>query len=155
MAKSNQKNQNVTDILLEDHKTIIKLFDKIAENDNPEEISDLFFELHEALEIHTKLEEEFFYPVLEAATQDIQEPLKALQEHAILKNMLNELKVMDFAQEYEEVWTAKLQILREMFEHHITEEQDEMFPRMREEMNEKDLEDLGKEIQQIKEQLQS
>jgi len=80
------------------------------------------------------------------ATHDI--ALEAVEEHAIVKELLAEL---DELPKDDESWGAKLKVLKENVEHHVEEEEGEMFKKARQVLSDDELESLGSRMEKAKE----
>ena len=108
--------------------------------------------LKQELTIHETIEEEILYPALKefAKTRDI--ALEAYEEHHVVDAILAELEQTPVD---DETWAAKLTVMKENLEHHIEEEEDEMFKQARQVMNEGDLSELGDRMAARKEELQT
>ena len=78
-------------------------------------------------------------------TRDI--TLEGIEEHRIVKELLAELDAMA---KDDEVWTAKLTVLKENVEHHVEEEEGEMFPKARKALTEDEIETLGTRLEAAK-----
>lgn len=141
-------------LLKEDHEKVKKLF-KEYESLGEKALSrkkDTADKILMELEIHAEIEEEIFYPRVQEATED--EKIKKLiyesfEEHKIVKTLVAELKE---SEEIDEVFEAKMKVLRESVEHHIKEEQTELFPGAKKALKE-ELKELGNEMKEKKEDL--
>ena len=109
-----------------------------------------FRRLQKELEIHTQIEETILYPVLrkEKETRDI--TFEGYEEHDIAKRLLEEMAIMDVTSE---VWTAKLKVLQESIEHHVKEEETEMFIDARKALSKEEIQDLGSRMEAKKKEL--
>ena len=114
-------------LLKEDHKNVNHLF---AELEKGARKGDTGARILEQLEVHTRIEEEIFYPaVREVADEKAQEMIKeAYEEHRLAKDLIGELKGREPG---EEMYDAQFKVLRENIEHHVEEEENEMFPHIR------------------------
>ncbi|MES3026018.1 MAG: hemerythrin domain-containing protein [Pseudomonadota bacterium] len=103
-----------------------------------------------ALTMHATVEEEIFYPSLrEAGVKGADELLdEAVVEHASAKELIAQLQEME---PEDELYDAKVKVLAEQIEHHVKEEEKEMFPMVRK--AKLDLEALGEEMALRKEEL--
>ena len=147
---------DATELLKEDHETVRDLLKKYeAAGDRAYQTKKgLFEEIKDELEIHSKIEEKIFYPaVKKLRSADAEEIVdEAIEEHAIVKRLLEEL---DGLKPQDERFDAKMKVLKENVEHHAAEEEDEMFPEARSGMDEARLEALGSEMAEMKETLKS
>jgi hemerythrin superfamily protein len=103
------------------------------------------------LEVHSKLEEEIFYPAVQAkADQEGQDLVaESIQEHHVVDMLMKEMKGLDpKSDEYE----AKFTVLMENVEHHAEEEETEMFPDAEEQLG-GELDRLGAQMERRKKQL--
>lgn len=81
-----------------------------------------------ALKVHAKIEEEIFYPAARAATKDNDLLDEATVEHAAAKDLIAQIEAMAAG---DDLYDAKVKVLGEQIEHHVKEEEDEMFPEAR------------------------
>ena len=115
---------NAIDMLKQDHRLVEELFEAIEETGDAAEREELFGELADTLAIHSALEENVFYPACK--TEDTEETLlEALQEHLQAKRLLADLLDMD---PMDEVFMAKISVLKEAIRHHVEEEEGEIMP---------------------------
>lgn len=120
---------DVLELLKEDHKKVIKMFDQFEKmkekEDDDQEAKQLLVETACAeLTIHAQLEEELFYPVLREAIDDEDMLDEAEVEHNTAKQLITELAAM---QPGDELYDAKFTVLGEYVKHHVQEEEKEMF----------------------------
>ncbi|HEY0004204.1 MAG TPA: hemerythrin domain-containing protein [Pyrinomonadaceae bacterium] len=143
---------NAFELLKEDHKKVSGLFEKLepTTENAVKTREELFERLNTELEIHARIEEKIFYPVLkrEAETRDI--TMEGFEEHKIVKRLLEEMAALPVTSEE---WTAKLKVLKENVEHHVEEEEGEMFKSAREVLSEEQVEELGTRMEAEKKQL--
>lgn len=141
---------NAIELLKEDHEKVTALFEALEETTERavKKREELFAKLKSELDVHAQIEEEIFYPALkeEEETRDI--VLESYEEHKIVKQLLEELEAS--SKESEE-WTAKLTVLKENVEHHVEEEEGEMFKKARKVLGKEELEDLGAQMEAQKE----
>jgi iron-sulfur cluster repair protein YtfE (RIC family) len=144
---------NAFELLKQDHKKVSAIFEKLEPTTERavKARHELFAELKRELEIHAHIEETIFYPVLkkEAETRDI--TLEGYEEHHVVKMLLEELTTTPVDTEQ---WTAKLKVLKENVEHHVEEEEDEMFKSAREVLSKEKAQELGARMQAEKEKQQ-
>ena len=119
---------NPFSLMKKDHTVVKDLF-KTLERARVENRKDtLFEELRNELDAHAYMEEKAFYPELEESKETHDLTLEAIKEHDAVKALLKELGDMD---KNGEEWKAKLTILKENVEHHVEEEEKELFPKAR------------------------
>ena len=150
--KKNESPINAVDLLIEDHekvRTLLKAFEKAGDGHEKRRIAE---EVFLELELHTKVEEEFFYPALrrKAATEELRKLLdESLEEHHVVDVLINELKAMSTT---DRRYEAKFTVLRENVEHHADEEEEEMLPDARKTLG-AEADELGPKMQARKAQL--
>ena len=148
-----QKSQDAIAMLIEDHQKVTKMFkdfEKLQKADNKDsEKAALVKQICHELTIHAQLEEEIFYPAVRAAINDDDLMDEAEEEHAEAKELIWQLETMKPGDEH---YDAKVTVLGENIEHHIGEEQDEMFVKAKK--AKLDMADLGSQIKERKEELQ-
>jgi len=139
-------------MLMADHKAVKALFkeyEKLAKDNAPDEQKEVLVEnVCVELALHAKVEEEIFYPAVRAAIADDDLLDEAEVEHATLKDLIAQLQEM---LPYENLYDAKVKVLSEYVEHHVKEEEDEMFPKVR--TVDLDLPALGRQMHERKEAL--
>jgi hemerythrin-like domain-containing protein len=113
--------------------------------------SELFATIKGELTIHEVIEEEIFYPALKAHPKAKDIVLEGYQEHHVVDLLMGELEDLDVA---DETWGAKALVMKENIEHHIEEEEGEMFPKARQVFDRQELEDLGARMAARKESAQ-
>jgi hypothetical protein len=136
-------------LLKTDHEKVSGIFEKLEETTERAEKTreELFTKLKQELDLHAHVEETIFYPVLKKAEETREITMEGLQEHHVVKVLLRELEAMEVTSE---TWTAKLKVLKENVEHHVEEEEDEMFKKARTVLSTDQLEELGALIEQEK-----
>lgn len=110
---------------------------------------ELFAPLKAELDLHAMIEEEIFYPALEDTEEAREITLEAYEEHRLVKQLLAELEAEP---KDTEEWTAKFTVLKENIEHHVEEEEGEMFKKARQALSEEEIETLGDRLQEAKQQ---
>jgi hemerythrin superfamily protein len=136
----------VTDVLKKDHRKVEDLFEQVEDSSGAEReahAETIFLEL----QAHTEAEEQVFYPAIrEAAGDDIVD--ESIQEHHVVDVLMAELK--GIADVDADEWTAKLTVMKENVEHHVEEEEQEMFPDVEAKVDHDRLEQIGAEVQAFK-----
>ncbi|HEV7906134.1 MAG TPA: hemerythrin domain-containing protein [Pyrinomonadaceae bacterium] len=136
-------------LLKTDHEKVAGIFEKLEETTERAEKTreELFTKLKQELDLHTHVEEKIFYPALKESEETRDITMEAFQEHHVVKVLLRELDAMEVTSE---TWTAKLKVLRENVDHHVEEEEDEMFKKARTVLSQDQLEELGALIEEEK-----
>ena len=145
---------NAFQLLKEDHQKVSGLFQQLEPTTERAEKTrtELFAKLKEELDIHARIEEAIFYPAIKQAAETREVVLEGFEEHHVIKMLLGELESMPVDTEQ---WTAKLKVLQENVEHHVEEEEQEMFQKARQVLSEDDIKRLGAQMEEMKQQLQS
>jgi hemerythrin superfamily protein len=141
-----------TTILKKDHRAVSGLFWALQQTTNPSIRKSIFNEIRNQLEMHTLVEEQIFYPAVRniyttVAEQQVDE---AKQEHQKIKDLLHEVSTTD-SNSFS--FMSKVNELKQAVEHHVDEEENEMFPLAQDNMSTEELDHLGKQIHDRKGQL--
>lgn len=140
---------NALSVLKQDHGNVETLFKRFEAADEPDERREIVDHVIEQLSVHAAIEEQFFYPALRAEMPDAaSDVLEALEEHHLVKLSLVELERLPASSERFE---AKVTVLIENVRHHVTEEEDELFPKVREAIPAHRLDELGDALDRAKE----
>ncbi|NML62909.1 hemerythrin domain-containing protein [Massilia sp. RP-1-19] len=137
-------------LLIADHKKVKDLFekfDKLSDRSkvNKKKIAD---QICMELTVHTQVEEEIFYPAVREPIKDDDLMDEAVVEHASAKDLIAQIGEMDPG---DDLYDAKVKVLSEQIEHHVKEEEGEMFPKVRK--TKVDLVALGEQMAARKEEL--
>jgi iron-sulfur cluster repair protein YtfE (RIC family) len=137
-------------LLEQDHRKVKELFKEFEGlTDRAKAHKERMYEtIRTELEIHTKIEEEIFYPAARRVDEDM--IAEAIEEHHIVDRLLKELKSTEAG---DEQFDAKMKVLMENVEHHVEEEEGELFPTVRREMKGDRLSELGSEMMERKKEL--
>ena len=135
---------NAIKLLKEDHQEIRRLFGKYKATENDGEKHKLFKQIKEKLDVHTHIEETIFYPAIKDHKELIDITLEGIEEHHVADVLAREItKLSDESERFD----PKMDVLIESTEHHLMEEEGEMFPKVEELFDEKTLEELGEEME--------
>ena len=140
---------NAFNLLKADHKKVADILEKLDATSERalKTREELFTKLKRELDVHSRIEETIFYPVLEEADETHEITLEALEEHALVKQLLEELQSLA---KDDEQWTAKFTVLKENVEHHVEEEEGEMFKKARKVLSNEASETLGTRMEKAK-----
>jgi hemerythrin superfamily protein len=145
---------NAIQLLKKDHTTVKEFFTQFEQAGKRayQTKQAIFGQIHQALEAHAAVEEELFYPAVKHRhAEDVKDLVReATEEHKIVKTLLAEIVTMS-AQE--EQYDAKVTVLKESIEHHVKEEEGEMFPAATKQLSTERLDALGAEMASRKEAL--
>lgn len=144
---------NAIELLKQDHVTIKELLGELTETTSRavKKRTDLLAKIKVAIEAHTAIEEEIFYPALRKAgnhKDDDKMYFEALEEHrAAGELVLPDLLKTEAASEQ---FAGRAKVLKELTEHHVEEEESEMFKRAKTLLDKATLEQLGEQMAQRK-----
>ena len=135
------------ELLKDDHKKVEKIFTAMESKDDRQR---LFPELDRELSVHAEIEEKIFYPAAKEAEPTRDLVIESIEEHKQIKMVLADLEQTD---KTTDEWGAALNVLKEDVMHHVGEEEDELFPKVRKILSKEQLEDLGSRMEALKMQL--
>lgn len=144
------KTNDAVGLLTKDHKDVKTMFEQFEGLTDRSKASKkkLADQICNALTVHTQLEEKIFYPAVRKAINDEAMMDEALVEHASAKDLIAQIEGM---QADDDLYDAKVKVLSEQIEHHVREEEDEMFPKVRK--TSLDLNALAEEMMALKQQI--
>ena len=136
-------------LLKDDHKRIRKLLSDGEDTTERARVgrTEIFTKLADVLKVHERREEEVLYPALKAHEKAKDIVLEGYEEHHVADVILAELSGTEVT---DEVWAAKFAVLKENLEHHIEEEEGEMFRKARQLLSDEELESLGERMAAIR-----
>jgi hemerythrin superfamily protein len=156
MAQKRKETPNAIELLTQDHRAVealFKEFEKVQDNDS-DAAADIIETACAELQIHDKLETEIFYPAVreEAEKDDVEDLLdEAEVEHDTVRELIDKIEAMDWE---DEKLHAHFQVLSEYVKHHVKEEEQELFPKLKQ-LKDLDLDSLGAEMMERKTELMS
>jgi hemerythrin superfamily protein len=158
MSRTSNAAKDSTDaivLLRKDHTTVRRLLRELAktEADEVDRRKSLLDEIATEVEIHASIEEEVFYPAFHAKAEKGEDEklfYEAALEHDLVHKVLPLLQKTDPASEK---FSARAKVLKDLVEHHAEEEENELFPRVRELMDRGELQDLGARLKSRKAEL--
>jgi hemerythrin superfamily protein len=132
MIAKTKDGQDAITLLEGQHREVEAMFKKFEElgdraKASKKKIAD---QVCTALTLHAQIEEEIFYPATREASKETEDMVdEAVVEHASAKDLIAQILDMD---PEDDLYDAKVKVLSEMIEHHVEEEEKEMFPKVRE-----------------------
>lgn len=123
--------QDAIELLVAQHKEVKDMFEEFENMSDRATTSKkkLVEKICEQLIMHTAIEEEIFYPAVRAASKDTEDMVdEAVVEHASAKDLIAQLQEADPG---DDLYDAKVKVLGEQIDHHVEEEEDEMFKKTR------------------------
>jgi hemerythrin-like domain-containing protein len=151
MSTKQNGSQDAIALLTSEHREVSAMFKQFEELSDRAKASKkkLVDQITTALKLHTQIEEEIFYPAVREASDELGDSVdEAVVEHASAKDLIAQLDEMD---PDDELYDAKVKVLGEQVEHHVGEEEKEMFPKVKK--LGLDLAALGQEMAARKEEL--
>ena len=152
MPKSNEP-MDAIELLTQQHREVAEMFERFENMTDRAKVSKkkLADEICNALIMHTTIEEEIYYPATREASKDTEDMIdEAVVEHASAKDLIAQIMEMDPG---DDLYDAKVKVLGELVEHHVQEEEEEMFPKTRE--LKLDLKALGQEMQARQQEIEA
>ncbi|HET9416445.1 MAG TPA: hemerythrin domain-containing protein [Candidatus Limnocylindria bacterium] len=136
-------------LLKDDHDRVKKMLADGEETTERAEVgrTELFDKLKEEMLIHERIEEEIFYPALKSHPKAKDIVLEGYEEHHVVDEIMDELEATDVT---DETWAAKFTVMKENIEHHIEEEEGEMFKQARSVFSADELESLGARMNELR-----
>jgi hemerythrin-like domain-containing protein len=149
-AKAGSKAPNAIELLKEDHASVKKAFREFEKMDHQDTatLRELVTMVCNELKVHTAIEEEIFYPAVRAEIDDEDLMNEAQVEHDAAKALIEQLEAL---KPDDPLFVANFAVLAEQIEHHVKEEEDEMFPQAKK--HKLDLDALGEKMMARKEEL--
>lgn len=148
-TQSRPKEMTFFDLLKEDHKKVLGLFEQLEEDGEMEMDSreDIFSQIEEELQMHLEGEEKFLYPALEESEDAREKVLESYEEHHVAKTVLGEFGNLS---QDDERWMAKVKVLREIVNHHVEEEEGKIFKAARKALDKEQIQEITQHIQEQK-----
>ncbi|BDG06263.1 hemerythrin domain-containing protein [Anaeromyxobacter oryzae] len=143
---------NAIEMLKQQHREVKDLFEELegAGEGAKKTKERLFKQIADAMAIHAQIEEKLFYP--ESKAENTEELLReAVEEHLSVKRVIADL--LETGPE-DEQFDARCTVLKEQIEHHVGEEEQQLFPKVQKNCSKDELEDLGSRMEQMAEQLE-
>lgn len=129
---------NAIKLLETQHQEVKHLFQQ-CEKASGESKREIFEKIADDLAVHSAIEEKHFYPATKSArTEELLQ--EAVEEHLSVKRIIADMLEMDPA---DAQFDAKLKVLQEQVEHHVKEEEGDLFPKVKKLLSADELEDLG------------
>ena len=139
-------------LLKEDHLKVKKLLSELESTTERgvKTREELFTKVKQELVVHEAIEEEIFYPALKEHPKTKEIALEGYEEHHVVDTVMAEIEGVAYD---DEKWGAKFTVMKENLEHHIEEEEGEMFKQARQVFDQDELTQLGESMKARKEEL--
>lgn len=133
---------NAIAILEADHASVKKLLDELDKTTERglKTREELFTRIKRELTVHETIEEEIFYPALKQHPRAVDIVLEGYEEHHVVDVLMGELTALPYD---DETWGAKFTVMKENVEHHVEEEEGDMFVKARQVFDKDELNQLG------------
>lgn len=143
---------NAIELLEQDHKTVKKLLEELSNTTERalKKRTELLARIELELQAHTTIEEEIFYPALTQAgdKDDVKMYHEAKEEHRTVDSLV--LPDLKQTEPSTTEFSGRVKVVKELLEHHIEEEETEMFPQAKKLLGKALLEELGAEMEAMK-----
>ena len=140
---------NAIKMLKQQHREVEKLFKQFEAAKSAKPRRETFNEIADALALHAAIEERHFYPsVKKQQTEDIL--LESVEEHLEIKRAIADLLELETD---DDSFDAKVKVLQEDVEHHVEEEETELFPKVEKLFDEEELEAIGEAMEETQDEL--
>jgi hemerythrin superfamily protein len=137
------------DMLEADHREVEDLFEEFESAESAAQKRAIFEELADKLAVHAAIEEKHFYPAAKSkGTEALL--LEAAEEHLSAKRLIADLLALDAS---DDTFDAKVKVLEEQIEHHVEEEEGELFPKVKKLLGGEALDALEQEMTATREEL--
>ena len=147
-ASATKRPQDAIALLKADHREVKAMFEQYEKTEGDAEKQALAMQICKALTVHARIEEEIFYPAAYEALDEDDLLDEAEVEHASAKELIAQIEA---SAPSEPLYDAKVKVLGEYIDHHVQEEESEMFPECR--ASDMDLKALGEQLRARKEEL--
>lgn len=138
-------NESIYDLLKKDHKEVKKLFKQILEECKPDEAT--YKQIRNALQVHMRGEEEYFYPAIKDGEDARILSNEAVVEHNSAKMLMDEI---DNTAEDDEMWLPRVKVLSEMIDHHVEDEEGDLFDEAKKLLDESQEQEIGQKFLESK-----
>jgi hemerythrin-like domain-containing protein len=145
---SSAKSQDATALLKTDHELVSDLFIEYESAESNKAKKQIAEHICKELTVHAQIEEEIFYPAVKKALKDKELIPEAKVEHDTLRSLIAQIQDTEPG---DEMYDAKIKVMREYVKHHVKEEQNEIFPKAK--STDLDMVDLGERLFKRKQQL--
>jgi hypothetical protein len=141
-------------LLKEDHDQLKKLMEELdgTTERGVKTRERLFTRIQQDLAVHEEIEEAIFYPALKEHPKAKEIVLEGYEEHNVVDMVMEEITNVPYD---DETWGAKFTVMKENVEHHIEEEEGEMFKQARQVFDKDELEQLGERMQTRRDELRN
>ncbi|MFB2977562.1 hemerythrin domain-containing protein [Microseira sp. BLCC-F43] len=137
---------SIRDLIRMDHTKVNTLFGEIQSTDDPQKIQEFFGQIYKDLSAHSEAEEQIVYPAVRPYYEDTQE---LYQEQAEMKQMLEQIKTLSPSSSN---FKDQVKQLMDAVMHHVRQEENEMFPKIRDNFSDEQQKQMATEFKTVKSQ---
>jgi hemerythrin-like domain-containing protein len=153
-TKGNGRTKDAIAVLKQDHRNVQELLEKLeSARLRPSKTRDsILLKIEQEMKIHSRIEEEIFYPAYKDSARKKEDQslyFESLEEHHLVDEVMDECH----QQQSNESFAAKCKVLKDLIEHHIREEERDLFPKAKKNLSSSMLRDLGQQLEDRKMQL--
>lgn len=145
---ASSRRKDAVQLLKSDHREVEKLFGQFQDAGGEARRKQLSERICMELMVHTEIEEEIFYPACREFLKDDDIVNEAIVEHQAAKDLIGQIREMSPS---DEMFDARMQVLQEQIEHHVEEEEKELFPKVQK--TDMDLKQIGERLMERKKTL--
>jgi hemerythrin superfamily protein len=139
---------NITEIISMDHRKVDTIFMEIEKTEDPQKLQEFFGQLYKDLSVHAEAEEQIVYPAVRSYYSDTQQ---LYDEQAAMKQMLAQIKALN---PNSSDFKAQIQQLKAAVQDHVKEEENDMFPQIRRNLSEAQMEQMATQFKEAKSTIQ-
>ncbi|TAG63066.1 MAG: DNA nickase, partial [Oscillatoriales cyanobacterium] len=139
---------NITEVISMDHRKVDTLFMEIEKTEDPQKLQEFFGQLYKDLSVHSEAEEQIVYPAVRSYYSDTQQ---LYDEQAEMKQMLAQIKALNPSTSN---FKAQIQQLKTAVQAHVKEEENDMFPHIRRNLSEAQMEQMATQFKAAKSTIQ-
>ena len=135
-------------LLKQDHKTVRGLFAQFEKATGGARREAIVAEIIRELTVHAEVEEEVFYPAVRREVPDVEDDiLESYEEHRVAVWLMDQLEGLS---PDDERYEARVMVFKEIVDHHVKEEEEQWFPKVRKHLGRKELGALGLALEEAK-----
>jgi hemerythrin superfamily protein len=139
---------NIIEVITMDHRKVDTLFMEIEKTDNPQKLQEFFGQLYKDLSVHAEAEEQIVYPAVRSYYSNTQE---LYDEQAEMKQMLSQIKALNPSSSN---FKEQIKQLKTAVQDHVKQEENDMFPHIRRNLSEAQMEQMATQFKSAKNTLQ-
>ena len=147
-GRSGDESRSLLKVLETEHRQVKQMLKELVNAEEAGERAEIFGRLKPELEAHSHGEEEAFYPLLKEEDESKTTAIEAYVEHHIADRLIQEMDSMDKG---DEEWEARAKVLKDVVEHHIEEEESEIWKEARKLLGKEKLAELTPDYMAVKE----